>query len=110
MIIPKKYQQIIDDLTSVYDFLYLDSLVLIMIWRKDNKVEYPSYGFIGNGKESLFYKYVYELINRFYFEHFNKESNIGEDFAGWLLKTPLDYKIMIPHHSEICEKDVLDKD
>ena len=101
---PKKYQIIIDDLIKIYDFLYLDSLILVMIWRKNNNVQFPNSGFIGNGKESLFYKYVYELINRFYEDHFDKKNyKNGEDFAIWLLKTPLDYKLPIPHHGEINE-------
>jgi len=104
MKIPNRFQTLINDLVKTYDFLYLDSLILIMMWRKDNKVKFPNYGFISNGKESLFYKYVYELIDKFYKNHFNKEGyKIGEEFAIWLLKTPLDYKLQIPHHNEINE-------
>jgi hypothetical protein len=104
MTTPKYIQKIIDDLVKTYDFLYLDSLCLAMIWRKENKLQYPECGFIGNGRESAFYKYVYELINRFYEEHFNKDGyRVGEEFAIWLLKTPFDYRIPIPHHSEINE-------
>lgn len=100
---PKKYKKIIDDLVKTYDFLYLDSLVLIMIWRKQNKVFLSKWGISGRN-ESLFYKYVYELINRFYKEYFNKSGyRIGEDFAIWLLKSPLDYRLPIPHHNEINE-------
>jgi hypothetical protein len=109
MEIPKKYQKVIDDLIKVYDFLYLDSLVLIMRWRRDNEVEYPEWGYIGGGKASLFYKYVYELIDHFYQRYYQKEGyQIGEDFAIWLLKTPLDYLLPIPHHAEMGRELVLD--
>lgn len=103
--IPKKYQTVLNDLIKVYDFLYLDSLILVMMWRKENKVFISNDFFRGNGKEALFYKYVYELIDRFYKDNFNREGHrIGEEFATWLLKTPLDYKLQIPHHSEINER------
>ncbi len=107
--IPKKYQKIIDDLNKEYNFLYMDSLVLIMMWRKEKKLEWKNRDGLGSKAYSLFRKFTATIIEHFYErniplkERTRKYLGLGFDFADWLLKTPLDYKLPIPHHNEINE-------
>lgn len=104
MKIPNVYRKIFEDLNIKDDYLYLDSLALVIAWRNQNQLELPkgkTYWVKSGSKISVFMKYVSELINRFYLYHYERESDVGIRFAKWLLGTPINYKPPIKHHSEL---------
>jgi|SRR3990172_8539807 len=111
MKIPKLYKKIIEDLNKEYNFFYLDSLTFIMLWRKENELEYKKWNGLGWTKYTFFNKYVATLVESFY-ESITGENHekrgfleLGHKFAYWLLKTPINFRLPIFHHSEINEEE-----
>ena len=108
--IPKKYQKIFIDFNNEYDFAYLDSVVLAIAWRTQNKIVLPKnkpYMILGNTKESVFYKYIATLVENFYEKYERPEDRsrdkleLGHKLAIWIMKQPLDFKAPLIQHAEM---------
>ena len=107
MRIPKTYKNILDNLNEKYNFFYLDSLIFIMLWREENKLEFKKWNGVGLTKYTFFRKYVATLVESFYenktgIDHEKRKFlELGYKFADWLLKTPIDFNLPVCHHAEI---------